>query len=55
MVVAGLVCSPSRYVLLTGFYPSRGPLKDQNTKFNKPIAIDTNSLTLPRLFQERGY
>lgn len=51
----GSVCSPTRYALLSGAFPCRGPLKDQNARYHSPLAIDTDSMTLPRLFQAAGY
>lgn len=51
----GSVCSPSRYGLITGFFPCRGPLKDQNARYTSPLSIDESSLTLPRLFKQQGY
>jgi arylsulfatase A-like enzyme len=51
----GSVCSPTRYALMTGEFPCRGPLKDKNARYLSPLAIDTNSMTLPRLFKDSGY
>ena len=53
--VPGAVCSPSRYAFITGFYPCRGPLKDDTAKYTSPLTIDTDKLTLPRLLQQQGY
>jgi len=51
------VCTPSRYGLMTGEYPFRqgtsgswGPLVH-----TKELIIDTDKLTLGRLFKEAGY
>lgn len=51
----GSVCSPSRYALLSGSFPVRGPLRDRNAKYDSPLSFDPDSLTLPRLFKEAGY
>ena len=50
----GSVCSPTRYALLSGFYPCRGPLRE-NPAGTSPISFDENMLTLPRFLKERGY
>lgn len=47
-------CSPSRYALLTGVYPWR----NKNAKIlpgTAPMLIDTNQVTLPKVFKKAGY
>lgn len=51
----GSVCSPTRYALLSGEFPCRGPLKDTNASHLSPLSIDPDSMSLPRMFKEAGY
>ena len=51
----GAVCSPSRYALLTGAYPCRGPIRLKAANSYSPLTISSDSLTLPRFFKNRGY
>lgn len=49
------VCTPSRYALLTGRYPWRGPLKRGVLRGYDPALIEENRLTVPGLLREHGY
>ncbi len=47
-------CTPSRYGLLTGVYPWRN--KDAKIlPGTAPLIIDTEQLTIPKVFKEKGY
>lgn len=47
-------CTPSRYGLLTGVYPWRNE-QARILPGTAPLIIDTEQLTLPKLFKEKGY
>ncbi len=47
-------CSPSRYALLTGVYPWRNE-KAKILDGTAPLLIQTDQMTLPKMFKERGY
>lgn len=48
------ICTPARYSLLTGFYPSRREGVEILTGDAKSL-IDENIYTLPRMLRENGY
>jgi len=47
-------CSPSRYALLTGVYPWRNE-QARILDGTAPLLINTEQMTLPKLFKESGY
>jgi arylsulfatase A-like enzyme len=51
---ASATCSPSRYALLTGVYPWRNE-KARILDGTAPLLIQTDQMTLPKLFREKGY
>ena len=51
----GSVCSPTRYGILTGMFPVRGPIRMAPAKYDSPLAIEVDSMSLPRFFKEQGY
>lgn len=51
----GSVCSPSRYGLLTGAYPCRGPLRSKAARASSPLTMGEEMLTLPRFLKNIGY
>jgi arylsulfatase A len=49
------VCTPTRYSVLTGRYAWRSWLKNWVVQPNHPLLIDTERLTMGRIFQDAGY
>ncbi|MFK7909477.1 MAG: arylsulfatase [Akkermansiaceae bacterium] len=49
------VCTPTRYSILTGRYAWRSWLKNWVLQENHPLLIDTNRLTMGKIFQQAGY
>ncbi len=47
-------CTPSRYSLLTGYYPWRNK-KAQVLQGDAPLLIPTDKITLPKMMQKAGY
>jgi len=49
------VCTPTRYSVLTGRYAWRSWLKNWVLMENHPLLIDTDRLTMGKVFQNAGY
>jgi arylsulfatase A-like enzyme len=51
----GATCSPSRYALISGAFPCRGPLRSQTASSYSPLTISVDALTLPKFLKNQGY
>ena len=51
----GAVCSPTRYALISGFYPCRGPLRDAPAGATSALSFESDMLTLPAFLKALGY
>ena len=51
----GATCSPSRYALISGSYPCRGPLRSDTANSTTPLTISVDALTLPKFLKKQGY
>lgn len=51
----GSVCSPTRYALISGQYPCRGPLRNNNVSISDSLVFDKSMLTWPEFLQQQGY
>jgi arylsulfatase A len=49
------VCTPTRYAVLTGRYAWRTWMKNWVLQGNHPLLVETNRLTMGKLFQNAGY
>ncbi|MGA0899424.1 MAG: sulfatase family protein, partial [Luteolibacter sp.] len=49
------VCTPTRYSVLTGRYAWRSWLKNWVLQENHPLLIDTERMTMGKVFQQAGY
>lgn len=49
------VCTPTRYSILTGRYAWRSWLKNWVLQEGHPLLIDTDRLTMGKIFQQAGY
>jgi arylsulfatase A-like enzyme len=52
---SGSVCSPTRYGIITGRYPSRGPIKSSGLKFGNPLSIDLDLPVWPAAMKAAGF
>ena len=49
------VCTPTRYGFLTGCYPWRNPAGDHILNGDAPLAISTDTPTIPSVLKNAGY